>query len=196
MEILQVPFDGSGSEERLIDAGAANAQARSWHPSGKWLAYDLAGDIYVLPLTGDRKPTPFVTTEFVEAFPAFSPDGRWIAYQSDETGRPEIYVRAFPGPGGKSQVSTEGGSRPRWSANGRELFFRAGPRMIAAAVTPGPSFTAAAPRVLFEGQYPPPYDIAPDGRFLMVRDEQPAERSQLRFVLNWVEELTGALAAK
>ena len=196
MEMLQAPFDGSGSEERLIDAGAANAQARSWHPSGKWLAYDLAGDIYVLPLTGDRKPTPFVTTEFVEAFPAFSPDGRWIAYQSDETGRPEIYVRAFPGPGGKSQVSTEGGSRPRWSANGRELFFRAGPRMIAAAVTPGPSFTAATPRVLFEGQYPPPYDIAPDGRFLMVRDEQPAERSQLRFVLNWVEELTGALAAK
>jgi serine/threonine-protein kinase len=185
MEILQAPFDGSGSEERLLDAGAANAQARSWHPSGKWLAYDLAGDIHVLPLTGDRKTQPFVTTEFVEAFPAFSPDGHWIAYQSDETGRSEIYVRAFPGPGGKSQVSTEGGARPRWSTDGKQLFFRVGPQMFAAPVTPGPTFAAAVPRVLFEGQYPPPYDIAPDGRFLMVRDEQLADRPQLRFVLNW-----------
>ena len=197
MEILQVPFDGSGSEERLINAAAASAQARSWHPSGKWLAYDIGGDIHVLALTDARKTQPFVTTtEFVEAFPAFSPDGGWIAYQSTETGRSEIYVRAFPGPGGKSQVSTEGGARPRWSRDGRQLFFRVGARMVAAAVTPGPTFANEVPRVLFEGQYAPPFDIAPDGRFLMVRDEQPPDRSQLRFVLNWVEELTGALAAK
>jgi serine/threonine-protein kinase len=194
MEILQVPFDGSGNEERLVDAAAASAQARSWHPSGKWLAYDIGGDIYVLTLTDARKTQPFVASpEFVEAFPVFSPDGHWIAYQSTEAGRPEIYVRAFPGPGGKSQVSTEGGARPRWSRDGRQLFFKAGPRMLAATVMPGPTFATAAPRVLFEGQYAPTYDIAPDGRFLMVRDEQLADRSQLRFVLNWVEELKGAL---
>jgi serine/threonine-protein kinase len=192
MQIFQVPFDGSGTEERLIDGAAAG----SWHPSGKWLAYDIGGDIYVLALT-DRKAQPFVASpEFTEAFPAFSPDGRWIAYQSTETGRSEIYVRAFPGPGGKTQVSTEGGARPRWSHDGKQLFFRLGPRMFATAVTPGPTFVAAAPRVLFEGQYPPPYDVAPDGRFLMVRDEQLAERSQLRFVLNWLDELRGTLSAK
>jgi eukaryotic-like serine/threonine-protein kinase len=197
MEILQAPFDGSGNEERLMSDAGRSAQPRSWHPSGNWLAYHIAGDIYVLELTGARKAQPFVAAaEFVEAFPSFSPDGHWIAYQSNETGRSEIYVRAFPGPGGKSQVSTEGGTRPRWSRDGKHLFFRVGPRMFGAAVRPGPTFATAAPRLLFEGRYAPPYDIAPDGRFLMVRDEQPMDRPQLRFVLNWVEELKGALAAK
>ena len=196
MEIFQAPFDGSGSEERLVEAGGASAQAGTWHPSGKWLSYDLGGDIYVLPRSGDRKPMPLVATQFAESFPAFSPDGRWIAYQSNETGRSEIYVRPFPGPGGKSQVSTEGGSRPHWSHSGRELFFRAGPRVLVAAVTTGQTFMAATPRLLFEGVYPPPYDVTSDGRFLMVRDEQPPDRTQLRFVLNWADDLKRALAAK
>lgn len=102
-------------------------------------------------------------------------------------------MRAFPGPGGKSQVSTEGGSRPRWSRSGRELFFRAGPRVIVTSVAPGLTFTAGTPPLLFEGQYAPPYDVGPDGRFLMVRDEQPPDRTQLRFVLNWMEEVRRAL---
>lgn len=116
----------------------------------------------MLPLTDDHKPKPFLATQFTEAFPAFSRDGRWIAYQSTESGRYEIYVQPFPGPGGKWQVSTEGGLRPKWSRNGRELFFRSGNRMMAAPVAPGPTFTAGTPRVLFEGQYAPPYDVTPD----------------------------------
>jgi len=189
MEIFQTPFDGNGSEERLIDAGAANAQARSWHPSGKWLAYDLAGDIHVLPMTADRKPTAFLATQFVEAFPAFSPDGRWIAYQSNETGRYEVYVQPFPGPGGKWQVSSDGGTRPKWLRNGRELLFRSGNRMMAAPIQPGVTFATGAPRVLFEGQYAPPYDVTADGAFLMVRDEQLADPTHLRLVLNWFDDV-------
>jgi Tol biopolymer transport system component len=191
MEIFQMSFDGSGSEERLIDAGALNTQARSWHPSAKWLAYDLAGDVYVLPMD-DRKPKPFLATPFVEAFPAFSPDGRWVAYQSNESGRFEVYVQPFPGPGGKWQVSTVGGVRPRWSPKGRELFFRSGGRMMAAPIEPGLTFTSGTAQVLFEGQFAPTYDVTADGRFLMVRDEQQADLTQLRFVLNWFEELKRA----
>jgi eukaryotic-like serine/threonine-protein kinase len=190
MEILQMSFDGSGGEERLIDAGALNTQARSWHPSGKWLAYDLAGDIHVLPLVDDRKSKPFVATPFAEAFPAFSPDGRWVAYQSNESGgRFEIYVQPFPGPGGKFQVSNGGGLRPRWSRDGRQLFFRAGGQVMAAPIEPGPTFASGTARVLFEGQFAPPYDVTADGRFLMVRDEQQGDATQLRFVLNWFTEL-------
>jgi serine/threonine-protein kinase len=195
-ELLQTSFDGSGSEERLIDAGAATTQARSWHPTGRWLAYEMAGNINLLPATGDRTPRPFLTTEFVEAFPAFSPDGKWIAYQSNETGRSEIYVRPFPGPGGKWQVSKEGGVRPKWSHSGRELFFRDSGRVYSAPVSTTPSFTPGTPRLLFEGQYAPPYDVARDGRFLMVRDEKPPERTQLRFVLNWIDELKPTLLGK
>ena len=120
---------------------------------------------------------------------AFSPDGRWVAYQSNESGTFEIYVQPFPGPGGKSPVSADGGLRPKWSRNGRELFFRAGDRMMAAPIEPGPAFASGTARVLFEGQYAPWYDVTPDGRFLMVRDEQPADPTHLRFVLNWTEEL-------
>ena len=195
-EVLQMPFDGSGVEERLISAGATPVQPRSWHPTGNWLAYDLSGSINLLPLTGDRTPKPFLATEFAEAFAAFSPDGRWIAYQSNETGRFEIYVRPFPGPGGKWQVSREGGVRPKWSRSGRELFFRAAGRVFSAPVKFAPSFTAHTPQLLFEGQYAPPYDVAPDGRLLMVRDEQQPERTQLRFVMNWIDELKPVLSGK
>jgi serine/threonine-protein kinase len=195
-EIFQASFDGSGSEERLVDASGATVQARSWHPTGRWLAYEIAGNINVLSLTGHRKPEPLFATEFFEAFPAFSPDGQWIAYQSNETGRPEIYVRPFPGPGGKWQISKEGGLRPKWSHTGREIFFRAGGRLFSAPVTTVPTFTPGTPRLLFEGQYAPPYDVASDGRFLMIRDEQPADRTQLRFVLNWFEELKPTLLGK
>jgi Tol biopolymer transport system component len=189
MEILQTSFDGSGGEERLIEGGASNTQARSWHSSAKWLAYDRAGDIYVLSMIDGRTSKPFLAIPFVEEFAAFSPDGRWVAYQSNESGRFEIYVQPFPGPGGKSQVSADGDLRPKWSRNGRELFFRAGGGMMAVPIEPGSTFTSGTARVLFEGQYAPWYDVAPDGRFLMVRDEQQGDTIELRFVLNWLEEL-------
>jgi len=128
----------------------------------------------------------------------FSPDGRWLAYASDESGRQEIYVRPFPGPGGKSQISTEGGTEPVWARNGQELFYRNGDKMMAAAVETKPVFAAAKPKLLFEGHYEtavfvfePNYDAASDGkRFLMVKaSEQESALTQLNVVLNWSDEL-------
>jgi hypothetical protein len=135
--------------------------------------------------------------------PQISPDGKWLAFSSDESGRPEIYVSPFPGPGGKIAISTEGGTEPHWSRDGRELFYRQDDRMMAVAITPGSLLTASSPRMLFEGRYQVSdtnsggYDVGPDGRFLMVQPtvaEQPA--TEFNIVLGWFDEVkTRARAA-
>ena len=130
---------------------------------------------------------PFVTGQSVETTPVFSTEGRWIAYQSDITGRSEIHVQPFPATGAHWQVSFEGGSRPIWSRTGRQLFFREGDRMMAVDVAPGATFAVGPPRRVFEGRYAASYDVANDGRFLMIRS--PGRPAQLRLVLNWFEEL-------
>ena len=109
-------------------------------------------------------------TPFDEAEAQFSPDGRWLAYQSNETGRNEIYVRPFPKIDGRWQISLSGGTRPAWARNGRELFYINNGKMMAVSVTLEPSFTVSAPRVLFEGPYTDNFDVAVDGqRFLMIK---------------------------
>jgi Tol biopolymer transport system component len=173
----------------------------SWSPDGQLLAYfevnpETQRDIWVLRM-GDRKAQPFLRTRFDEAVPQFSPDGRWLAYISNESGRYEIYVQAFPGPGGKWQISTEGGTEPAWNRNGRELFYRNGDKMMAVDIATLPSFSVGKPKILFEGRYdlaPFPstnYDVSPDGqRFLMVKpSEQEAAATQIIVVQNWFEEL-------
>jgi eukaryotic-like serine/threonine-protein kinase len=156
------------------------------------------GDIWVLPLRGERKPRPFLQTQFKEAGAVFSPDGHWLAYTSNESGRFEVYVQPFPGPGGKWQISTAGGDQPVWARNGRELFYREGNKMMAVEVTTRPSFSTGTPTSLFAGQYvhrsslrPADYDISPDGgRFLMVQaSPQGPSANQINVVLNWFEEL-------
>ena len=156
------------------------------------------GDIWLLPFDGDRKPSPFFRTPFNERAAQFSPDGRWIAYMSDESGRFEVYVQPYPGPGGKWQVSTDGGEEPVWGRSGRELFYRNGERMMAVDIATQPTFSAGSPKVLFEGQYArnayfiANYDVAPDGeRFLMLKavEQQEEALSQFNVVLNWFEEL-------
>jgi serine/threonine protein kinase/Tol biopolymer transport system component len=192
--------DGSGGLERLTTAENTQA-ASSWSPDGQLLAFieispTTGYDIWVLRL-GDHKAQPFLQTPFNESVPRFSPDGRWLAYLSDESGRYEIYVQPYPGPGGKSQISTDGGTEPVWNPNGRELFYRIGDKMMAVDITTQPSFTAGKPRMLFEGQYVPTpatfpnYDVSPDGqRFLMLKPiEQAAGPTQINVVLNWFEEL-------
>ena len=153
-------------------------------------------DLWVLRLS-DRKALPFLRTSANESAPKLSPDGRWLAYSSDESGRWEIYVQPYPGPGGKWQISTDGGMEPVWNRNGRELFYRNGNKMMAVEVTTQPAFSAGKPKVLFEGAYLPTpatfpnYDVSPDGRrFLMLKaagQEQAA--TQINVVLNWFEEL-------
>jgi eukaryotic-like serine/threonine-protein kinase len=192
--------DGSGGLEHLI-ASEYNNFPMSFSPDGQLLAFAEVNpttgyDIWVLRLV-DRKAQPFLRTPFNESAPRFSPDGRWLAYISDESGRFEIYVQSYPGPGGKWQISTEGGTEPAWNRNGRELFYRSGDKMMSVDIVTQPSFTSGKPRMLFEGPYTPAagttpnYDVSPDGqRFLMVKaNEQEAAPTQINVVLNWFEEL-------
>jgi hypothetical protein len=122
----------------------------------------------VLPLEGERKPLLLLGSSHNERWPVLSADGRWLAYLSDESGRPEVYVQAFPRPGGKWQVSTDGGGEPVWARNGRELFYRNGYRLMVVPVQTGPVFTPGKAQVLFEWPYEamdgirPNYDVTPD----------------------------------
>jgi len=193
--------DGSGALERLNTSGY-NQTPGSWSPDGQLLAFEeinptTGPDIWVLRMS-DRKAQPFLRTPFNEGAPRFSPDGRWLAYVSDESGRDEIYVQPYPGPGGKWQISTEGGTEPVWNRNGRELFYRSGDKMMAVDIATQPSFAAGKPRMLFQGHYVPTgikmpyYDVSPDGeRFLMLKPIEQAEPAptQINVVLNWTEEL-------
>jgi hypothetical protein len=145
-----------------------------------------------LPMDGSGDAFPVVKTPFIEMRPRFSPDGRWIAYQSDESGRSEIYVRQFPGPGGRLQVSTSGGSEPWWSADGREIFYLdEEENIVSVAVRAADVFTAALPEVLFKARLCQSgqrnrYLVASDGqRFLMVSPVESQTIPPMTVVLNW-----------
>jgi serine/threonine-protein kinase len=190
-----MPSDGSGEAERLLTS-EYNQGPVSWSPDGKLLAFNQRHptnneDIWILPLDKALKPYPFLQTRSVEVAPRFSPDGRWIAYVSNQTGQYQVYVRPFPGPGGEWQVSTDGGNHPVWARNW-ELFYSNGNKMMVVKVGTTPTFNASPPGMLFEGGGPHMFfDITPDGKhFLRVRstgqDQQP---EQINIVLNWTEEL-------
>ena len=151
-------------------------------------------DIYVLSLHGRFPPRPVVSTPAYEGGAQFSADGHWMAYASDESGQMQVYVRPFPGPDRRWQVSTAGGTQPLWSRNGKEIFYRAGDKMMVVGVSAGTDLTLSRPRQLFEQRYVfqnvslANYDVAPDGeRFVMIKDE--AGSGRLNVVLNWTEEL-------
>jgi Tol biopolymer transport system component len=200
--------DRSAPAIRLDPSGTRQSPV-SFSPDGKFLTFDqkdpqTRDDVFVLPLDGGHAPMPVAQSRFGEGSGKFSPDGRWIAYSSAESGRPEVYVQAFPGPGPKLQVSKDGGTDPTWRRTGGELYYRSGDRMMAVSVTTSPEFTAAAPRLLWEGAYSSgtgsscgmpgvassSYDVSADGRrFLMVREDIPAGASRIVVVLNWAEEL-------
>lgn len=195
--------DGSGGTARLTTSSAPSADTpQSFSPDGQLLAFftnnpKTQRDIWVATVK-DQKRLLFLGTPANEGAPRFSPDGRWLAYVSDESGRPEIYVQPYPGPGGKWQISVDGGIEPAWNPNGRELFYRSGNRMMAVQVALQPTFSAGRPTMLFEGEYlasPFPntgttYDVTRDGqRFLMVKDIEQASATQINVVVNWFEEL-------
>jgi serine/threonine protein kinase/Tol biopolymer transport system component len=200
MNIFWQLADGSGGLERLTTSDDVQTP-NSWSPDGKLLAFNEITPnqglgVWVL-LMSDRKTQPFLEAAFNQSAPRFSPDGRWLVYVSDESGRYEIYVQAYPGPGGKWQISTEGGTEPAWNSNGRELFYRSGDKMMAVDIAAQTGFAAGKPRMLFEGPYQPTpgtfpnYDVSPDGqRFLMLKpSEQTQAATQIVVVQNWFEEL-------
>jgi serine/threonine protein kinase/Tol biopolymer transport system component len=197
-ELFWKPADGSGSEEKLNQSPLAldPITSLSWSPDGQVLAFTDRGDIWLLSLMGDRKARPFFQSKFTESSPTFSPDGRWLAYVSDESGRPEIYVQPFPGPGAKYAISSDGGTEPIWARNGRELFFRNGEKMMAVAVASQSGFRAETPKLLFTGPYVQTagrvnYDVSLDGQhFVMFQPgEQEQAASQIMVIQNWFEEL-------
>jgi eukaryotic-like serine/threonine-protein kinase len=194
IDVISKSID-SGSEVKFMSRETGEIQ--SWSPDGKTLIFmqmtpETSLDLWTK--TGDEQPRPWLTTRFRELLAAFSREGKYVAYTSDESGQYEIYVRPASGEGGKWQVSTEGGEEPLWSKDGRELFYRNGPKWMATEVTTDPQFKAGTPRMLFEGPYlnvpGVSYDVAADGRFLMLEEnyKQPPT-FQLQAILNWAEEV-------
>ena len=206
INLFWITGDGTG-EERLTASQNRQLTGPS-SPDGETLAFTefdptTQGDIWTLSLKNRQKAEPFVRTPFSEFNPAFSADGRWVAYQSDRSGRFEVYVQPFPGPGSSELVSTDGGTEPVWSRDGQELFYRNGDQMLAVATTIQPTFHASKPEILFEipdfmSSLPRSYDVTSDGqRFLLIKDsEQVAATTRIIVVLNWSEELKRRVPTK
>jgi dipeptidyl aminopeptidase/acylaminoacyl peptidase len=165
-------------------------------PDGKLLAFAEFSpvtrlDIWLLSLGPERKTRPLIQTPFRDYQPSFSPDGRWLAYVSDESGRDEVYVQPFPALGAKWSLSTDGGDSPVWARHGRELFYENGGKLMAVSIRTDPTFVAAEPRLLFERSYELyAYDVSPDGRFIMIEPAEPDTAiTQITLVQNWFGEL-------
>ena len=195
---------GAGSEELLLST-PQNISASDWSPDGRFLLFRsvdpvTSHDLWALPLQGNGQPFPVVRTRFVEAFGQFSPDGKWLAYQSNESGRPEVYAQPFPGPGQKVKISVNGGAQMRWRRDGRELFYLGRDRRLMAVPIraaadgyslevgePVPLFTAPVAEIVpLSSGYCLSYDVAPDGQqFLMTTVAEEPTIPPITVILNW-----------
>jgi Tol biopolymer transport system component len=214
--IYRKAADGTGEVEKLDPVSNRVTIANSLSKDGKtlflmeWISAPPSFDIGILQMEGDRTRSLLLQEKYSEAQPKISPDGKWLAYTSDESGQNEIYVRPFPEVNkGRWLISTSGGDSPLWSPDGRELYYRNGDKVMAVLVQTEPSFSGETPRLLFRGMYVPytapvyaliennPWDIHPDGkRFLMMKPaettgDEPTEETprRINIVLNWDQEL-------
>ncbi len=192
-----IAADGGGSEERLTVSENMQTPTSATKTSVAFIesAPGSGSDLWVFSLDV-RKSTSFLKTSMLESAPRFSPDGHWLAYTSNESGLREVYVRPYPGPGGRLLISRDGGAEPVWSSTGRELFYRHGDQMMAVAMATTPVLTAGSPRMLFEGSYLASdtggagYDVAQDGRFLMVEPLDLAPpATTIDVVINWFDDV-------
>jgi serine/threonine protein kinase len=199
LDLYQKASSGSGAEEVLLEDNLDKYPV-SWSPDGRFILYSSVGgptglDLFVLPLFGDRKPLPFLQTQFAEGSGRYSPDGRWVAYASNESGKFEVYVAPFPGPGGKWQISTAGGDWPRWRRDGNEIFYLTpGNALMAAAVNgKGSSLEVGAVKPLFQTRatrLEDRYAVSADGqRFLINTSPEQATSAPITVVLNWAAGL-------
>jgi serine/threonine-protein kinase len=202
--LFSTAADGSQAPEPFLPADGPVLMPYSWSPKGKLLAVQSGGmdnmDIWILPVAHGPDPYPVIKSPHMEIHPAISPDGRWLAYASNESQRFEVKVRPLTGSGAVIQVSSEGGWEPVWSPDGSTLYYRniAGTRMMAVSVEPGPVLRVGTPKVLFESNrlaggmaWGRNFDISPDGkRFLMITSPPPpAPPTEYHVILNWAQEL-------
>jgi Tol biopolymer transport system component len=204
--IWRQPVDGSGPAEKLFERDLEPFEALV-SPDANWLVIRTAPgsrfsrDIIAMSLTGgDTTLTPLVTGPFTESLPRISPDGKWLAYQSNETTSFQIYVRPFPDAGPRTAVSDHGGTEPIWGKDGKSIYYR-GPvgEVVKVDVTTGASFSIGKREVVLTGDYltdssHPNWDVGPDGQFLMLR--RAGAESQTIVVHNWGRELREKTAAR
>jgi serine/threonine protein kinase len=203
-DLYQKPASGAGKEELLLKSTTPK-WPDDWSRDGKFILYETVdpktnNDLWVLPMSGDHKPIPYLQTEYNEVHSHFSPDARWVAYVSDESGRAEVYVQSFPATGGKWQISTGGGDQPMWRRDGKELFYVAADGMLMAAEVSqsASTFQAGVPKPLFA----PPISkaginsarnsflVTADGqRFLVNNPVEDAASFPITVVLNWTSLL-------
>jgi serine/threonine protein kinase/Tol biopolymer transport system component len=212
--------DGTGKEEPLATLPPRTVFPWSWSNRGKILVL-MEGmgvrtglDIGALSMEGDRKYTTLLQEAYNEVHPKVSPNGKWMAFATNESGKYEVYIRPFPDvDSNRMQVSTNGGDSPLWSPDGRELFYRNGAAVMAVSVKTEPKLNLEIPKTLFQGSYVTyvsgspvmrPWDISPDGkRFLMIKSPLPAGETsaaeglrKINIVLNWFEELKQRVPVK
>jgi len=205
-DLYVMPSTG-GEPKKLVTRPGAQFPD-TWSPDGRFLVFEegeaatgpARRDLWVLPI--GEAPRPLLVTRFYERGAVFSPNGRWLAFVTDESGRAEVYVQPFPGPGPKVAISNNGGLQPMWARDGRELFYREGDSMMAVPIKLDP-FRVEAPQKLFE--FPAAtfnldpnfadYDVAPDGRFLAIQGDT-AAADEINVVLNWTEELKRLVPTK
>ena len=199
--IVWQPADGSGPSEELVVATADSyPNPMAWSPDGATLLYNQENAIGTQPMMllspGAGHGSRAFSSADVGSDGRFCPDGRWVAYTADDSGRDEIYVRAYPGPGEKVQISSEGGTTPRWARGGREILYRQGDKFMAVDLQLGPSLVARKPELLFEGPYLPSFDVTPDGeRFLVIKPGE-TTRAEVNIVLGWFEDLGRRVASR
>jgi len=208
--IASKPVDGSESEETLLAGNAVAGLPLSWSPNGRSLAMvrnapTTLQDLWIWSVD-ERAPRLFLQTPFAEGGAVFSPDGRWLAYVSTESGESQVYIRSIDPSGQRYQVSNSGGNEIVWPRRGHELFYRRGDSVIAVDVMTEPQFSVGRPRQLFDRHYERStalwanYDVSSDGRRLLMmkpRDESGrGETAEIYVTLNWFEELNRRLPAK
>ncbi len=202
INLYQKLSSGAGNDEELLKSERSKFPD-DWSSDGRFIAYHVLGktraDLWILPLFGDRKPFTFLQTPFGERNMRFSPNGRWVAYTSDETGTREVFVQSFPAGGGKWQISSGGGGPPKWRSDGRELFYANAGKLMAVEVKTGAeTFEAGTPKQLFEIRAAAlsgsggaaAFDASADGRrFLVAIPVQEASFTPITLVLNWTADL-------
>ena len=191
--------NGSGTAEPLW-TGDHHVHVEGWSPDGRSIIVTVRDpgtqdDLWLLSLADEVSARPLLQTQFNELGGRVSPDGRWLGYSSNESGRNEVYVQAFPALGNKVQVSTNGGTQPVWASNGKELFYRGEGHVMAVTVASSERFAVISPKKLFPDQYAlqggthTGYDVTVDGkRFLMIQGD-PVEVTSLNVVVNWFGEV-------